>query len=474
MSTSTGFGVPMTQRLAIADDRPQHDSHMILAWGLLKLGLCETEHRGAVAEMISEQMKMDRPVSRRRTVTPKRLGLLLGLAGCGVGVVLLFPSIDRWFQSEVSVDADRVRLAKVTRGALIREIAVQGRVVAAFHPTVFSPSAGIVAVDVRAGAVVEKGAVLCRVTSPKINNRLDQELSRLHSLEAELSRQRIQAKQVPLRNQQRIDLLGVELQAAKRAQERAEKSRALGILTEVEYEKTQDQAEILSRKLEFAKRNSVLERESLAFEIEERKSQLERQRLAVADWQRQVDGLTIRSPVTGLVSRLHVEDREAVGENARLVTVVDLSAFEIEIAVAEDYADEIAPGTGAVLTINQQQFAGQVRSISPEVQGSQVKGVVAFTDRTPDGLKQHQRVTTRLMLDRRADVLKVRRGPFLESGGGRRAYVVKDGLASARPIEVGLRSVTEVEILSGLQPGETIIVSDTARFNGAQKVLLRR
>ena len=77
-------------------------------------------------------------------------------------------------------------------------------------------------------------------------------------------------------------------------------------------------------------------------------------------------------------------------------------------------------------------------------------------------------------MDTRVDVLKAPRGPFLEAGGGRQAYVVEDGIAVLRPIQVGAVSLAEVEIVSGLDFGEQLIVSDTARFDGAKKVLLRR
>ncbi len=157
-----------------------------------------------------------------------------------------------------------------------------------------------------------------------------------------------------------------------------------------------------------------------------------------------------------------------------MVTVVDLSALEIEIQVPESFADEIAIGTPAVVTYEAVAFPGTVTSISPEVEGSRVRGRVAFDDARPGGLKQNQRVQAKLLLDTRVDVLKVPRGPFLEAGGGRQAYVIEDGIAVLRPIQVGAISLAQVEIVSGLDLGEQLIISDTARFEGATKVLLRR
>ena len=77
------------------------------------------------------------------------------------------------------------------------------------------------------------------------------------------------------------------------------------------------------------------------------------------------------------------------------------------------------------------------------------------------------------MLERRASVLKLPRGPFLESGGGRQAYVVEGGMAVLRTVAIGAVSVAEVEVVTGLRAGEQVIVSDTSVFEGARTVLIR-
>jgi HlyD family secretion protein len=327
--------------------------------------------------------------------------------------------------------------------------------------------------DVKAGTVVQTGQVLGTFKSPELESQLAQESSTLISLQAELRRQQIQSQQMNLQNQQGVGLLEVELGAARRALARAEKSREEGILNAVDFEQAKDDLQVAELKLELARKEAEFEVDSLDFEVQTRRSNAERQLLVVTELERKVEELTIRSPVDGLVSRLLVEPGEAVGSNAPLITVVDLSAFDIEIAVAENYADEISSGTEAVITLDGVQYPGQVKSISPEVEGARVKGTVTFGDHSPATLKQNQRVSTRLILETREDVVKVPRGPFLEAGGGRQAYVVADGLAVLRPIQVGSLSVTDVEIISGLEIGEQIILSDTSRFDGAQTVLLR-
>ena len=102
-----------------------------------------------------------------------------------------------------------------------------------------------------------------------------------------------------------------------------------------------------------------------------------------------------------------------------------------------------------------------------------MQGTVAFKGDT-EGLRQNQRVSVRLLLEKRPNVVKVPRGPFMDSGGGRQIYVIEDGLATLREIRTGAQSVAEVEVVDGLREGEQVVLSDIQQFNGAKTVLVRR
>ena len=194
----------------------------------------------------------------------------------------------------------------------------------------------------------------------------------------------------------------------------------------------------------------------------------------VDETERQVRGLEIAAPFDGMVANVNVQDRDSVAANAPILTVVNLSAFEVEFDVAENYASDLLPGTGAEILYEGKTYPGKVTAVSPEIRDSQVRGTLAFDGDTPPGLRQSQRVSVRMLLERRTDVLKVPRGPFVETSGGRHAYVVEDGVATKREIQTGSMSVSEVEVVRGLHAGEQIVVSDTSIFEGAKTVLIRR
>lgn len=424
--------------------------------------------------MIQNTSAMDRPVERRRRLSVRAIAGIVAATALAAAAAFSLPRLQSWWSAERSFELARLRTGGVTRGNLQRELSVQGRIIAAFHPTTSSPSSGIVSLMVRAGDVVEEGQILARVDSPELKSRLEQEQSTLLSMESDLGRQRIAAKQSILTDRQAVDLAQVELEAATRAMNRADRSRAEGIVNDVEYEEAQDNLARTRLVLDHAGESAQLREETLEFEIRNRELQVERQRLVVQELGRQVADLAVKAPVAGLVSRLDVEDHDAVTPGQPLVAVVDLSAFEVEILIPENYADEIGHGTPAVITDSGREYAAVVRGISPEVEGSQVRGIVEFTEGSPEGIRQNQRVSARLIMESRHDVLKVARGPFMDSSGGREAYVVLGDTAELRPIETGASSISEVEILSGLEEGETIILSDTTRFEGATRVFLHR
>lgn len=387
--------------------------------------------------------------------------------------VFVYPSYQRWASAEYSVSKERLRFAVARRGTLVRDVSAQGKVVASVKPTLFSPAAGVVTLAVQAGDSVSKGQLIAVVDSPELRNMLEQELSALSSAETELDRQKIQAKKIELQNQQTIDLARVALVAAKRELRRAVEAHSKEAISEFDYDKANDDVSTAELRFQHATQDARLDTGSLQFELKTTKLKLGRQQLKVEEFKRQVDQLDIVSPVTGIVGNLAVENKDAVAKNQPLVTVVDLSAFEIELMVPDNFSNGLDIGLYTEISHGGKLYEGQLVSISPEVINSQITSRVRFVDTIPDNLKQNQRVSARILLERREDVLMVKRGPFLESGGGTTVYVlIEDNLAVRQPIRIGTTSVAEVEVLEGLLEGQTIVISNTRDFQNADRIYL--
>jgi HlyD family secretion protein len=423
---------------------------------------------GGIRDTSTQDVAIDpRPAQLRR-----RKILIASGAATLVLLLIVLPAVVRWMRAETSVPRERVRIATVTRGPFVRDVSAQGIVVAAVSPTLFAPAAGNVTYDVQAGDTVKRGQVLGTIDSPQLRNELAREEATLESQEVAVSRQSIETRRHLLTNQQTTDMAEVAIHAAERELKRAEEAWQTKAISRRDFEKARDDVTTARLNHEHAIQNAKLEKESLEFELKTKRLERDRQRLVAEDLTRRVDQLTLHSPVDGMVGQLAVEQKGAVAENAPILTVVDLSALEIEFQVPESYADDIRLGMPAEVNYGQRVYPATVTAISPQVKQNQVTGRVRFGQNIPVGLRQSQRVATRIVIESRDRVLKVERGSFIEASGGRVAYLVQDDLARRTPIKLGATSIAAVEIASGLKEGDQIIVSGVDSFENAAVVRL--
>lgn len=395
--------------------------------------------------------------------------LALAILGWGASAWHATGSVDG------TLSLSRINIAQVQRGDLVRDLVVQGKVVAANSPTLFSPAQGIVNFAVKAGDIVESGQPLAEVDSPELSNQLDQERALFNKLTVELERQKIQAKRQQLENTQKADLAKVNLTAARRELKRAEISMEKQIISQLDFEKTQDDLARAELEYKQAVQNAQLEKESLAFETQTLELQVSQQTLQVAELERRVRQLKILSPVDGTIGSLAVSQRSAVATNAPLITVVDLTSFELEAAVPENYADDLGLAMAVEINMSGTKLPGEITAISPEVIDGQVQARVRFTDGQPQKLRQNLRLTARILLENRPDVMLVKRGAFLDQSGGRYAFRLNgDQQAERVPVQIGALGLNQVEIVSGLEVGDRIIVSAAEELDNAQLVALKQ
>ena len=395
---------------------------------------------------------------------------LLPTIGFGLLALLLAFGISHWLLGGRSVDASRLRIATVIRGTLVRDAAVNGRVVAAVSPTLYAPVASTVTLVAHAGDHVNKDDVLAELDSPELTNELARERSTLQQLDAEVGSARIGSDRQRLTAQRESDEAQIALQAATRDLQRYERGWKLGALPEIDYLRAQDAlkgAEIRNRNAAAA---AHLANESAGFDLKTKQQELQRQQLVVSDLARRVDQLKVRAPVSGVIGTIAVADRAVVPANTALMTVVDLSRLEVEIEVPETYANDLGIGMGAEVTIGDTMAMGKLSALSPEVVNHEVLARVRFDGAQPAGLRQNERVSARVLIENKPNVVMVPRGPFVESEGGRFAYVVRNGIATRRPVTLGATSVSAVEIISGLAPGDRVVIAGTDTFENAERI----
>ena len=419
---------------------------------------------------IRDTSAQDRPTHPASSGRRDRRRWLMA-AGAGLGVVVLAGwLLSAWSAGGRSIDVDRLRISEVTRGDLVRDISADGRVIAANSPTLYAIAGGTVTLEVVAGDVVEKGEALAVIDSPELRSELAQEQATLASLEAEAGRAALDAQIARSAARQALDQAGIDRQAAERDLERNQRAYEGGAVAQIDVARSQDNLKKAELGLAHARREFTLQGQGAGLDSRNKQLLADRQRAAGSELQRQVDALPLRAPFDGQVGQVLVDQRANVAANAPVLGVVDLTRFEVEIKVPESFARDLAIGMPAQLSGGRGEYPAKVSAVSPEVVNGEVTGRLRFTGEQPPGLRQNQRMRARILLDTREDVLQVERGPFLEQGGGTRAYVVEDGAAVLTPIRTGVSSLGAVEILEGLQVGDRVVVSGSDQFGDAPQV----
>jgi HlyD family secretion protein len=419
--------------------------------------------------MIRDTSAQDRPRAPARRL-PR--AWLVFAAGAVALLALSAYATRGWLAGEHSVDSTRVRIATVERGMLVRDLTVDGRVTAANSPTLYAVATGTVDLKVVAGDAVAAGQILAEVDSPELTSRLAQEQATLQSLETEAGRAELDVRQGRAAARMQVDQAEIDRQTAVRELERNQRGFELGVVAEIDLLRASDSLRKAEVALAHAVQDAELQSEGLGFDLRTKRQIVDRQGALVQELSRQVDALVIRSPVDGQVGQVLATHRASIAANVPVLTVVDLTAFEVEFRVPESFARDLGIGMPARINAAGSSYDAQVRSVSPQVVNGEVVGRLTFVGAVPQGLRQNQRLSGRIVLDEKPDTLMVERGPFVEAGGGRFAYFVRDGVAERRPLETGVASLDAVEILSGAQAGDRIVVAGLDALGDAGRVRL--
>ncbi len=387
-------------------------------------------------------------------------------------LIICFALLRAYGNSSKSINSARIKVAQVTRGTLVRDVAVNGRMVAAISPTLYSTASSTVTLKVKAGDMVKKGDIVAELESPDLTSLLKREQANYDQLEAEVARQKILARKQKLIARRDADQAEIERITAARTYERFEKAGPSGVISKIDYMRAQDALKTAEIRAKHAEAATGLENEDVDLNLKTKSAQLEQQRLVRDDAKRKVDELKLKAPVDGMVGTLSVANRSVVAANTALMTLVDLSQLEVELEIPETYVADLGLGMTAEITINGVTTKGKLSALSPEVVKNQVLARVRFEGTQPSGLRQSQRVSARLLIEEKPNVLMLARGPFVESEGGRFVYVVENNIAVRRPFKLGATSISAVEIVDGLKLGDKVVVAGTDQFENAEKISL--
>lgn len=395
----------------------------------------------------------------RRWEAPRWLrSLLLALVGVTVVGILYLAMRPQ----PVPVD-----LAPVERGLVEVVVDEDGRTSLRDRYLVTAPVAGTLRrVELRAGDRVEAGDVVIRIDGPEsaIPDARTQEQLRIRLGAAEAGVARAQAL---------VDAAEAGLVEASEEVRRQEVLRDVGAGTPSGLER----AGALVRAREAEVRSGTFAVQAAEGEVADIRAALARPARGIQT------GIELRSPVDGTVLRVHRQSGGAVGPGEPLLEIGDPTALEVVVDLLSADAVRVPLGAHARITGwgGDGELLGRVRTVVPagftriSALGIEEQRVNVILDPVGDPVEWARlgdgfRVEARIILDRVEDVVRVPTGALFRTGESWAAFRAEDGRAVEVMVEIGRRSSTEAEVLSGLVEGDEVIVYPGDRVEDGVRV----
>jgi HlyD family secretion protein len=397
------------------------------------------------------------------------LAALLGAAAYGISRLRpALPSVER---SAIWTDT-------VKRGPMIRQVRGIGTLVPREDRLRLIPAqtdGTVVRIDILPGAKVEPDSVVMELTDPQ----LEQEL-----VDAQLQ---LKAATVEYRN------LGAKLQSDlmteragqatvdtdnQQAQKQAQTDKALyqlGVISGLTYDASQGKADEYLTRTDIEKQRLDVNKNAIVTQLEVQQTKVEQAKTLLGLKQRQTDALRVRAGIRGVLVDLPHQVGEHVTPGTTLAKVVQPDQLKASLKIAETQARDIQIGQSAEVDTHNGVISGSVVRIDPAVQNGTVTVDVQLTGPLPQGARPDLSVDGRIDLDRLQNVLYVGRPAFGNESTTISLFKLESNGSTATrvPVKVGRSSVNTIQVLSGLNEGDTVILSDMSRWDAANHIQLQ-
>ncbi|HIZ01274.1 MAG TPA: HlyD family efflux transporter periplasmic adaptor subunit [Candidatus Bacteroides merdipullorum] len=416
---------------------------------------------------------MDREIPKevRRRERNKKL-IRYGVGAVAVVVVIsVLISVMR-----TGVREKDVVFSTVDQGTIEVSVSASGKVVPAFEEIINSPiNTRIVEVYKKGGDSVDVGTPILKLdlqsTETEYQKLLDEEKTKQYGLEQlrinnevalndmanqiKVSEMQLNRKRVVLRNERYLDSIG---------------SGTTDQVRQAELDVNVSELELEQLRQQYAGKQKTLEADYKVKELE-----LSIFRKDLAEMKRTLDDAQVRSPRKAILTYINDQIGVQVTQGTQIAIISDLSHFKVEGEIADTYGDRVAAGGKAIVKIGREQLVGQVSSVTPLSKN----GVISFTVQLDDD--SHRRLRSGLKTDVyvmnavKEDVLRIANASYYVGRGEYELFVrtASDELQK-RKVQLGDSNFEYVEVISGLKPGEQVVVSDMSTYKNKNKLKLKQ
>ena len=411
---------------------------------------------------------MDREISKEVQRKEQRKQFIRIGTAVGGFIVLIVVVIS---MLQTSLKRKDLNISTVDKGVIEVSVSASGKVIPAFEEIINSPlNSRIVEVYKRGGDSVDVGTPILKLdlqsAETEYNKQLDEE--QMKSLQLEQQRVTNHNKLSEMEMNLKVSRMELDRKAVELRNERYLDSLGAGTTDKVRQVELDYNVSILKLKEDEQKYKN--EQALAEADLKVKELELNIFRKSLAETRRTLEDAQIRSPRKAILTYVNNEIGSQIGQGAKVAIVSDLSHFKIEGEIADTYGDRIAAGSKAVIKIGSEKLDGTVSDVTPLSKN----GVISFTVQLEED--NHKRLRSGLKTDVyvmnavKDDVLRIANSSYYVGKGEYELFVVNGNQLLKRKVQLGDSNFEYVEVVSGLQEGDQVIVSDMNAYKDKNKL----
>ena len=414
---------------------------------------------------------MDREIPKE-VRNKERNKKIIRYGGIGVASVIVISVLISFMRTGVKTK-DLV-FSTVDKGTIEVSVSASGKVVPAFEEIINSPiNTRIVEIYKKGGDSVDIGTPILKLDLQSVETDykklLDEEQMRSYKLnqlrvnnqtklndlamKIKVSAMQLNRKKVELRNEQYLDSLG------SGTTDKVRQAELSYNVAQLEYEQLEQQYDN--------------EKEVLAAEYKVQELDFSIFRKGLAEMKRTLDDAQIRSPRKAILTYINNQIGAQVSQGSQLAVISDLSHFKVEGEIADTYGDRVAAGGKAIVKIGSEKLEGTVSSVTPLSKNGVISFTVQLNEDNNRRLRSGLKTDVYVMNAVKEDVMRITNASYYVGRGEYELFVRNsDKEIVKRKVQLGDSNFEFVEVASGLQPGDQVVVSDMSNYKNKNKLKL--
>ena len=391
----------------------------------------------------------------------------------GVAAVVCIAVLISFMRS--SVNKKDLVFSEVDNGTIEVSVSASGKVVPAFEEIINSPiNTRIVEVYRKGGDSVDVGTPILKLdlqsTETEYKKLLDEEQMKRYQLEqlkvnnntylsdlsmqVKISAMKLNRMEVELRNERYLDSLG---------------SGTTDKVRQAELNFNTGKLELEQLRQQYANESKVKEAD---LKVKELEFNIFSKRLA--EMKRTLDDAQIRSPRKAILTYINNQVGAQVAEGSQVAIISDLSHFKVEGEIADTYGDRVAAGGRAIVKIGNEKLEGTVSSVTPLSKNGVISFIVQLNEDNNKRLRSGLKTDVYVMNAVKEGVLRLANASYYVGRGEYELFVQdsKDEVVK-RKVQLGDSNFEYVEVISGLKPGDKVVVSDMSSYKNKNKLKLK-